>query len=127
MGSGAIGGTNHADGGEEYVKERVRDVGELGTDVAGVDGGEEDTLAFDERRDDAGDELVREARVGDDIGDGISTVAACRAFEGSVILLQNNGFGNSSISIWNDPSGKGSSGLSYRSLRGSGGVRHSPV
>lgn len=96
-----------------HVKERVRDVGELGAEVAGVDGGDEDTLAFDERRDDTGDELAMETLVGDDIGVGISTVATCRAVEGSVILLQNNGFGSSSISIWNDPSGSDSSGFSY--------------
>lgn len=37
MGSGAVRATIHVDGGEAYVNDRVRELGELGADVAGVE------------------------------------------------------------------------------------------
>jgi len=105
------GGT-HNGAGVVCVKDDVRDGASLGTDVAAVEGRDEATLTIDDRFEatvDTSDGYM----MGDGApGDGISTVAMCMAFDGSVLIRLNSGFGTNSVSNWKKSSGNGGSGFS---------------
>jgi hypothetical protein len=83
---------------EADVKDPVRDGGSLGTDVAAVEGRDELTLTIDDRFDERND--VSDGKmIGDNPGDGSSTVTTLTVFGGRVVLLLNSGFGINSVSI----------------------------
>jgi hypothetical protein len=81
--------------------------------VAGVQGGDAAILSTQEWTDDAddADDESDGQMMGDDAGDGSSTVATCIAVGGSVMLLLNSGAGSSSNSTWNDSFGNRGSGF----------------
>ena len=85
----------------------MRNAGEFGADVAGVEG-EEGLLVMDERQDlpDATDEVIETDLVGM-AGDGNPTVATCSGVDGSVFRLLNKGSGSNAGSICREPSGGG--------------------